>query len=266
MSWQATTWAVTQDVQSSPAKFILMLLANYAGADGYTFVGQATLAEDASMSKRTVVRHMAVLEEQGLITRKRRFREDGTRSSDGVYLNLEKASDQPSADLTSGQKEQGPSDTSGRDQVTESHSNNLLEEQSVKSKTPFEEFWEAYPHPVNRGSRKRAQKKFEKLDAEKVMAALVVYKTYANHPDQKGWYKTKAAEFWLSVDVWEGYLPDAPAAVDMSKIVTRGTPEYDAVMAWKLEDRKRRGLRGDLPRWETMPIPEGYTPPEEQTQ
>ncbi len=148
MSFQAATWAVDQEVDSPTAKFVLVLLANYADADGFTFVGQATLARDASMSKRSVVRHMAALESAGLIRRSRRFREDGTRSSDGVYLSLSGVQNQPSDNLTSGQNVQGPSDTSGRDQVPNCHRINLPEEQSANSK-----LLRVAPKKADRGSR-----------------------------------------------------------------------------------------------------------------
>ncbi len=132
MSFQASTWATKQKVPSASAKFILLLLANYADADGFTFVGQKTLAEDASMSPRTIVRHMATLENAGLIRRSRRFREDGSRSSDGTYLCLASAQDQPSANLTSSQNAHRPSDKNDIDQVPICHPINLSEEQLAK--------------------------------------------------------------------------------------------------------------------------------------
>ena len=263
MSFQASTWAAKQDVESSSAKFILLLLANYADADGFTFVGQKTLAEDASMSRRTVVRHMGVLEEAGLIVRSKRFREDGSRSSDGTYLRLDFDAARPSDNLTSGQKEQGPSDKNDIDQVPNCHSNNLLEEQSDKSKTPFQEFCEQYPHPKNKGDMDLAERRFKKLKPNEVMAALRAYRVYVSAPEQN-WYSPAMAASWLK-GPWKAWMPEDGAQIQEVFTAVKGTPEHDA---WSVHKRNL-GVKFIPPRM-TVPSPfppvDPAQPPMENTQ
>ena len=133
MSFQASTWAVKQEVGSPAEKLLLLLLANYADANGRTFVGQKTLAEDAGMSTRTVSRHMIALEKTGLITRHKRFREDGSRTSDYTVLRDDQATNRPQDNLTTGQNVQSPTDKNDTDQPTNCRGINLSEEQSVNS-------------------------------------------------------------------------------------------------------------------------------------
>lgn len=93
MSNAALNWAVKQPIPSGP-KFVLVILADHAGEDAdsgamQTTAGQQTLAEETSMSVRSVARHLAWLEEHGLISRVQRRRPDGYRTSDLVVLSLE---------------------------------------------------------------------------------------------------------------------------------------------------------------------------------
>jgi DNA-binding transcriptional ArsR family regulator len=79
-------WAYQQDVPNPGQKFTLVTAAQYCNDQGICWVGQETLAEDMSMSARSVRTHLGKLEEQGLIVRRERRRRDGTRSSDLIEL------------------------------------------------------------------------------------------------------------------------------------------------------------------------------------
>jgi len=89
MSLQALTWALDQDVPNSGAKLVLISLANYADhTSGEAYPGQKLLAQEASMTSRSVRRHLVALEKMGLIERQRRTRKDGSRTSDLYILKI----------------------------------------------------------------------------------------------------------------------------------------------------------------------------------
>lgn len=82
MSVQAITWALDQTCSTATEKAVLLVVANYVGPDGTTFVGQETIAEQACCSVKTVERALSVFETAGWITRERRHRKNGSRTSD----------------------------------------------------------------------------------------------------------------------------------------------------------------------------------------
>lgn len=90
MSFQAVSWAWELNGLTATQKLVLMGLASYADEDEATcFPGQKTLAKRANVSVRTVQRALKELEILGAISRARRFREDGSRTSDGYKVHLD---------------------------------------------------------------------------------------------------------------------------------------------------------------------------------
>jgi DNA-binding transcriptional ArsR family regulator len=87
MAVELMGWAFKQKV-SPPAKLVLLALADHAnGQTGLCIPGQKLLAEQCSMSVRTVQRHLAALEDAGLIRREPRMRGGGRgRTSDRYFL------------------------------------------------------------------------------------------------------------------------------------------------------------------------------------
>lgn len=87
MSVNLMAWAFRQDVDPA-AKLVLLALADHAnGQNGLCIPGQKLLAEQCSMSVRTVQRHLQTLEGRGLIRRQARMRGSGRgRTSDAYYL------------------------------------------------------------------------------------------------------------------------------------------------------------------------------------
>lgn len=89
MSFQATAWASKVKTGSPAAKAVLMMIANYMAphedeADGFLcgYPGQDIIAEESEMSVRATRDHVAALVRRGLIQRKKRYKWDGTRTSD----------------------------------------------------------------------------------------------------------------------------------------------------------------------------------------
>jgi hypothetical protein len=68
VSVEAITWALRQPVEASSAKFVLVVLANCASADGaLAFPSVAYLAESTGQDRKTVVTNLKRLVEWGLI-------------------------------------------------------------------------------------------------------------------------------------------------------------------------------------------------------
>jgi DNA-binding transcriptional ArsR family regulator len=88
VSFQAVTWAMSLDIKPAGKKFTLVALAAYADGEGTCFPGQKRLASDTSQSDRAVRTHLASLEEDGLLKRSHRQRQDGSRTSDQYTLNM----------------------------------------------------------------------------------------------------------------------------------------------------------------------------------
>lgn len=81
MSHDATSWARKQTVGNTPAKFLLMMLADAAGSDYVCWPGQDALCKLTEMSERTVRRATDLLVGQGLIRVFYRYRDDNSRRS-----------------------------------------------------------------------------------------------------------------------------------------------------------------------------------------
>lgn len=96
MSWQASKWAARQTIGSSPAKAVLLVLAEAADDHGFTFLGHAEISRRAEVKQRTVIASMRKLEGAGLVSRERRWNPaDGSRTSNGVTLALQSAAPAP---------------------------------------------------------------------------------------------------------------------------------------------------------------------------
>jgi len=89
MAHKATSWAWEVEGLSIPQKFLLVALADMADERFSCFPGQGLLAKmTGAKGKRSVLNNLAVLEERGYITRERRHREDGSRTSDRFVLQV----------------------------------------------------------------------------------------------------------------------------------------------------------------------------------
>ncbi|MCI0542942.1 MAG: hypothetical protein L0Z49_00680 [Actinobacteria bacterium] len=87
MSRQVAAVVLDHRFGSAVRKAVALVIADHADADEWsTVVGQERIAAEAEVGVRTVQRVMAGFEAEGLITRVRRHRKDGTRTSDRVIL------------------------------------------------------------------------------------------------------------------------------------------------------------------------------------
>lgn len=127
MSVEATNWAWGIEGLLPAERLILIAIADYADENWSCFPGQETLAIRVCVSKRTVIRLLQSLEDKGLLHRERRFRADGTRTSDRFFLVRNRQGDQ----VTTVSRDNLSRDTGGRDQVTTVSPHEPLEEPSA---------------------------------------------------------------------------------------------------------------------------------------
>lgn len=86
MSVQALSCAFAIRGISSSEKLVLLALANFANDKMECWPSQERLAADTELSERTVWAALAKLETAGLLTREKRHRQDGTRTTDKFTL------------------------------------------------------------------------------------------------------------------------------------------------------------------------------------
>lgn len=93
MSVKAIDWALERDLRPG-AKLVLIVLANFADAEGFAYPSQAKLARLTGQTERTVGTHLAALEAAGLIVRpERKHRVGGRYGKDTYELRIGRQSD-----------------------------------------------------------------------------------------------------------------------------------------------------------------------------
>jgi len=88
MSLRAMIWAFDQKVGSTPAKLVLLKLADHADHSGRCFPAIAHLAEHCEMHRSTVIRHLRKLEDLGFLNVKR-SQHEGTSNTYMLAMNRE---------------------------------------------------------------------------------------------------------------------------------------------------------------------------------
>lgn len=88
MSVQAIAWALEQRVGHANAKLVLLSLANRAGFDNTCFPSAKTLAGESELSVRSIHYALNHLIDLKLISREKRSRADGTRTTSQYLLHI----------------------------------------------------------------------------------------------------------------------------------------------------------------------------------
>ncbi len=90
MSHPAVNWAfdLPEGTMGPTTKFVLVCLCSFADDNFTAFPGQKTLARKTGLSESSVRRALKELDQCGLITRARRKRKDGSRTSDFYTINV----------------------------------------------------------------------------------------------------------------------------------------------------------------------------------
>lgn len=209
MVHEAITWAWKQEVTTSQ-RVVLLALADMTDQEHSCFPGQKRLSDMTGLSSRSVVRVLNDLEEKGLIARERRFRQNGTRTSDRYVL-----ASRPGATVSPVTVSPDNSDVH---HVPNGVSTPLIEppvEPSVRIDR-FEEFWKVYPR---REAKVAARKAFEKavksVGADAVLAGARRYAADPNLPDKQF---VPLPTSWLNQGRWD----DEPLPVRNQDAPQRG--------------------------------------------
>ena len=88
MSIRAVQRAFDLDIRPSGRKFVVVALANFADENDSCWPSHKTVAEMTGMSLRAVRRNIASLQQDGLISKERRRRPDGSWISQQYILGL----------------------------------------------------------------------------------------------------------------------------------------------------------------------------------
>jgi hypothetical protein len=86
MSFKAMAWAADTKPKTLVQKFLLLMLANVADADGHCWPSYQYLADMCLCTRRCVIQNMQALEDQGFIRRHTRTKSDGSQGSNAIIL------------------------------------------------------------------------------------------------------------------------------------------------------------------------------------
>lgn len=89
MSFRFLAWAQSYKTGAPSTKAVLMALCSICNDDGVCWPSQQRIADDCELSLSTVKRSMADLETAGMLSRERRYREGGYRTSDVICVHQE---------------------------------------------------------------------------------------------------------------------------------------------------------------------------------
>ncbi len=99
MSIKVMNWAWNQVINNSARKLVLLALADRANDDGECWPGIANLTDKCSIPRRTLIRTLANLETQGLISIQHRPGEGSGRQTNLYQINFDPAENGQSANL-----------------------------------------------------------------------------------------------------------------------------------------------------------------------
>ena len=153
MSFTALAWVSNQSCKNSINKLILYLLANYANEKNETYPSYKHLAKLAECSERTAMRSVNELIGLGLITKEKRFTDDGKQTSNKFILNIRGVKNN-----TEGVSNSAPNTIrdiqNNINSCVVDNGDNIL----------FDQWWKEYPRKD--GSKKNALQSFIKLKSE----------------------------------------------------------------------------------------------------
>ena len=88
MSIAAMAWAFKCPIDDPTCKFVLIAVANYSDETNKAWPSLGRLAKDTAFDRSTISRALKKLDELGYISRESRLRDDGSRSSDMIFLAI----------------------------------------------------------------------------------------------------------------------------------------------------------------------------------
>lgn len=216
MSHYMTALAMKQPYLRPATKIVLYWLADHHnGETGECFPSISRLSKCCEMEKSAVHRHLCTLETKGLISRQRRWREDGGFTSNFYVLHLEDPMSQNDIDPSS--KMQHPP-MAKRDTNLGSNNlgsnNNIYMNTTHKTITEFDEWWDTYPRKVE---KYKAATLFPKIRLEVEFDVLIeATKKYAEAVKDKEKKFIPHPTTWLNGRRWNDPI-EAPQENNMKK-------------------------------------------------
>ncbi|CAM3092974.1 helix-turn-helix domain-containing protein [Paracoccus nototheniae] len=242
MSHEGTGWAIRQRGLKPTTRIVLWHLADRHNPDFGCFPSQERLADDAEISRSTLNEHLGILEERGLIRREARqndrtkrqmstryilafepdFTQDDAKPCPEIGHGTEKEHQaEPCPEIGHGAvsgKTPEPCPENGESRVRIPDTNLVREplreplrraeaREGVCSDR-FDDFWAAYPNPIEETAARRAWAKLpEGADLDLIISRAAAY---ADDDRVKRGF-AKAPANWLRDRCWEGQAP-SPAA------------------------------------------------------
>jgi len=211
MAYKATHWAWELELPTT-RKFTLIALADMADEEFSCFPGQDRLARMIGASVDTVQRALKALEDDGLIERQARRREDGYRTSDRYRLRVgtsyrnmrsENLTPQSLAPHTAMSTILTPHSAGVITSKNHHESPDMLELDIPPESGPgsFAEFYMAYPRKVGKeAARKAFLLATKKVDASVILAGA---RRYASDPNLPGKQFIPYPATWLNHGQWD---------------------------------------------------------------
>ena len=194
MSNEAITAISKSLIRPSGRKFVAMALADFADENWSCYPSVAQLAEYTAQGEKTVRDHLDGLEKDGIISRNRQRREDGTL---GRYRFFIQRRNLPMANIARGENPTEPAADFATQNPHIEPSYSLSETSSDAQKPakkrnsypePFEALWKAYPTDANM-SKKEAFDAWKRLDGDDrntALASVPAFVAYCKaHPDYR---------------------------------------------------------------------------------
>jgi hypothetical protein len=200
VSIQAVAWAMSQKVGSPTGKILLLCLANYADDEWKCWPSQSTISEETEVSERATRDWLEKLEAAGFISRSRRTRKDGSRTSDMIHLNVgnrpepgrkslpAKSAGRPGT-TSRGTRHQLPGNEPSLEPLVESSSLPSGAAPNAGGGGVFQKLWDQWPEKDRPDFREAAKTIFEKLSSADRVSATTHAPAYLRNCAQQ---KSKA--------------------------------------------------------------------------
>lgn len=191
MSNEAITAVSKSDIRPSGRKFVLMALADYADEEWSCYPSVAQLAKFTSQGHKTVRDHLDALEKDGILSRTRQRREDGTLGRYRFFIQRQKL---PVANFARGEKHPLPAaDFATHNPHTNPHTSSL---RSDDRRTPRQELETVLDSEHARDVIEHRQRLRKPLTAK---AAKLLARQLAQCPDPNAAADLMIERGWLAI-------------------------------------------------------------------
>ena len=188
-------------IQNPTAKIVLLSIASYSNGAGECWPSQATIAEDACMTDRSVRNAIAWLVEHGYLEVRSRPNQSNlyviTAMKDEDMDHEEKFSYEVDSNITKLDLSK-----KGKSNLTSS-----AEKSSARRDNPFFlAFWNAYPRRVGKGAARIAfDRAIRSADPNEIVQAAIAYSSHCKEMGVEVKFRPHPAT-WLNGERWEDDL------------------------------------------------------------